>query len=541
MFIKDYYVAINDMKIAPVAPDPQTQKAMKQFLFLPIQKIFSGLALPRIRRWSFKPVIRLKFEKVLSLKYLILIGFVVAVIPLFLAVMYAAFAMRETAALSKATNFQVLEQTKTTRLIMQKVSDIERKARLFVLLADPALRQPYERKSYEAARTSFRQALDDLLKSRVDNKITLLVNELSEKEKLIYEQIIGSENDGKPRLPVDEAFLGLREASNALWREIEEHVDNDVNELRQKSESLEQGLLTKGGALLLFSLVFISTLLAVLSRSIRQLDASIRRLGAGNFADAIVVTGPRDLRYLGERLEWLRARLLELEESKRLFMHNVAREIETPLAQLCEGAEQLAGQETPGLQQHDIAMRLCANAEKLQAVSEELVRYSRINDDLLQQGKETVNMKALLESVIEDYQGRLQAKSLRVRELVQPVSFSGNPEQLRTLIEHLISNAVKFSPVEGEIRIMLRSSGSQMELEIEDEGLGIDANERAHVFEPFFRGKAAHTLHTEGAGLGLAIVREYVANHQGKVDIVEPRQDQHGARIRVQIPLNDVA
>jgi two-component system sensor histidine kinase GlrK len=81
-----------------------------------------------------------------------------------------------------------------------------------------------------------------------------------------------------------------------------------------------------------------------------------------------------------------------------------------------------------------------------------------------------------------------------------------------------------------------------MELEVEDEGPGIDPDVRSQVFEPFFRGKAAeHGDNAEGSGLGLAIVKEYVTNHQGKVEIIDSRQDQHGARIRVQIPLTGEA
>jgi two-component system sensor histidine kinase GlrK len=77
-----------------------------------------------------------------------------------------------------------------------------------------------------------------------------------------------------------------------------------------------------------------------------------------------------------------------------------------------------------------------------------------------------------------------------------------------------------------------------MELEVEDEGPGIDPTERSHVFEPFFRGKFNPSDEcVEDPGLGLAIVKEYVANHQGKVDIIDARQDQQGTRIRVQIPL----
>jgi two-component system sensor histidine kinase GlrK len=178
----------------------------------------------------------------------------------------------------------------------------------------------------------------------------------------------------------------------------------------------------------------------------------------------------------------------------------------------------------------------------LQAVSEELVRYSQINAKPDMNRKQTVNMKALLESVIEEFQPRLRDKSISLKMLVKPVEISGIHEQLRSIIEQLLSNAVKYSPLNGEIRIMLRDSGTQMELEVEDEGPGIALDERAQVFEPFFRGKTDQGDDAdEGPGLGLTIVKEQVTNHQGKVDIIDSRQDQQGTRIRVQIPLTGEA
>jgi len=488
---------------------------------------------------------RMTFRNILSLKSLIVLGFVVAVIPLFLAVMYAAFGMRETSALGRTINFQVFEQTKAIRLVLQKTADIELKARLFVLLSDPAVRQPYEQQSYESTRASFKQALSALLKLHVDNKIALLVNELSEKENLIYQQIIGSASENNLKLPVDEAFQGLRESSASLSREFESYVDHEFNELRQQSESLEQGLLIKGAVLLAVSFIFIAILLAVVSQSMRQLNTCIRRLGSRELEEPIDITGPSDLRYLGNRLEWLRTHLMELEASKQQFMHNVAREIDLPLESIREGAELLANEaaeESSNVRQ-DIARLLCNNVDKLKTVSDELVRYSQINAQPETSRKQTVNMNGLLESVINDFQPRLQAKSISLKKLVRPVEISGIHDQLRSIIEQLMSNAVKYSPTGGEIRIMLRDSGAQLELEVEDEGPGIDPNERSHVFEPFFRGNktAQPEDNIEGPGLGLAIVREYVTNHQGKVDIIDARQDQHGARIRVQIPLTGKA
>ena len=307
-----------------------------------------------------------------------------------------------------------------------------------------------------------------------------------------------------------------------------------------QSEALEQGLLVKGSVLLVISFIFIVLLLIILSRSMRQLDASIRRLGSGELDEPIVVSGPSDLRYLGNRLEWLRTHLMELEVSKQQFMHNVAREINLPLENIREGAELLVNEadEKSNDARQDIARLLCNHIDKLKTVSDELVRYSQISSKPETNRKATVNINSLLESVIEDFQPLLTAKSISLKKLVRPVDISGIQEQLRSIIEQLLSNAVKYSPVGGELRIMLRASGTQMELEVEDEGPGIEPDERLHVFEPFFRGTAAQSEEgAESSGLGLAIVKEYVTNHQGKVDIIDPRQDQQGTRIRVQIPL----
>ncbi|AEF99815.1 sensor histidine kinase [Methylomonas methanica] len=486
----------------------------------------------------------MKYKNLLSLKSLIVLGFATAVIPLFLGVMYAAYGLRETAELGRTINSQVFEQTKTIRTVLQKSSDIERKARLFVLLSDPALRQPYERESYESARASFKQALSDLLKLHVDNKIALLVNELSEKENLIYQQIISSETDNSFKLPIDEAFLGFRESSNVLSREFENHVEHTFNELRQLSESLEQGLLFKGAILLMLSCALVFALLKILSGSMRQLDTAIRRLGSSELQEPIEVSGPADLRYLGERLEWLRTHLIALESSKQQLMQNLAREIEQPLQHIRNGAEQLhAPIEQPTANANtDITLQMEASVDKLKTVSEQLLKYSQIQSSLPNQDIEILNMHELVETTLEHFKDALQAKSINVKKLIKPLQIEGIAEQCRGIVEELLINAIQFSPENGEIRIMLRDSGDVMELEIEDDGPGIEPDNRLQVFEPFYRGSPANNPeHGDNHGLGLAMVREYVAHHQGQIEFIDPRQDHLGARVRVQIPLDFAA
>jgi two-component system sensor histidine kinase GlrK len=392
------------------------------------------------------------------------------------------------------------------------------------------------------ARASFEHALSGLLNAEGDSQMAPLADESSGKEKLFDDRIVGVGTDAKARLSIDDAFQGLQDAVNGFWQGALSRADRAVGDYPEHSGSIRQDALVKGailGTLVLIGLGFGSGLLAVFTRSVRQLDESIRRLGAGDFGRPIRVTGPRNLRYLGDRLEWLRARLLGREESKKQFISKVSSQFETPLSGIFESTGLLMAETAGGLtpKQRDLMARLRQDVQKLQSLVDESLHYNQVKDNPSPQPKRAVNMKTLLASVIEDHQDALKAKSLTIKELVQPVEFVGVPDQIRTIIENLLSNAIKFSPEGGTIRIILRDLGTGIELEVEDDGPGIDAAERPRIFEPFFRGKTAHTTDTEGAGLGLAIVSECVANHQGKVESIEPRQDEKGARIRVELPL----
>ncbi|NJD05518.1 MAG: HAMP domain-containing histidine kinase [Methylococcaceae bacterium] len=478
-------------------------------------------------------------DRLFSLKYLMVGGFLVTMIPVAIALTYAGIGMRETASLGERALYQTADQMKAMRLVLQQVNDIERKAKLFVLFSDPALRQPYERESYENVRTAFRHSTDELLKRSLDNRLTLLITELLEKERLIHDQITAFDVNDNPKLPVEEAFRGLRDAANQLWEEVSGRVARQAEGLHQQASELEQQLMIRTLALMTFSVGFFIVFMAVLHRSIRRLDQSIRKLGSGRFGEPIAVRGPRDLRLLGDRLEWLRARLLDLEQAKYQFMQNVTREIDAPLDAIREDCGQLqaVAERSADEELARRCERLEQNAGKLQSVCEELVRYSQLNENPVLGERSGIDLKQLYDAAVAGLKPQIVAKGLRIKALVQPVPFHGIAEQMQGMFEQLLSNAVKFSPEGGEIRVLLRSSKGSIEFEIEDDGPGFAADELQQVLKPFYRGRAAIDLDTDGTGLGLAMVSEYLVHCQGRIEIVEPREDRHGARIRIHIPI----
>ena len=122
----------------------------------------------------------------------------------------------------------------------------------------------------------------------------------------------------------------------------------------------------------------LAILFAVLiARPIRQLDQAIRRMGTADFGHRIEVNGPQDLRYLGQRLEWLRSRLSDLEAQQNRFLRHVSHELKTPLTAVREGAELLrddvGGKLSP--EQRDIVRIVRDNTLSLQKLIEDLLKY----------------------------------------------------------------------------------------------------------------------------------------------------------------------
>lgn len=201
-------------------------------------------------------------------------GFVLVAVPLLVAFLLAARSLDETARLGRDMNRRIYSQTLTVHRVLEKISDVERKARLFVLLSDPAVRQPYEREAYEKVRGSFQEALDELRRIALDNSLVLLANELAQKEDLIHQQLLDWAARSSPTPAIDQAFLGLRETAAALSRQFEGHVEQLFQTLSAQTEANKRSLLWRTGMLLMVSFGLLITLLTRIERSLaRQLRA----------------------------------------------------------------------------------------------------------------------------------------------------------------------------------------------------------------------------------------------------------------------------
>lgn len=269
-------------------------------------------------------------------------------------------------------------------------------------------------------------------------------------------------------------------------------------------------------------------------RPLRQLAGAISALGEDRLNTAVAVGGPADLRRLGERLDWLRLRLADLEANRNRVLRHVSHELKTPLASLREGVALLIDGVTGKLNdgQREVATILAGNVRTLQERIEQLLDYNASQFNAGRLALKPTALGELAAAVIDEFRLPAQGKGVRLHLDGDAPALALDPDKMRIVISNLLNNAIAFSPPGGEVGLVLGCTAEAVTLDCIDDGPGVSPADAERIFDPFVRGtNAAHA--SQGSGLGLAIVREFVRAHGGRIGL---QPSARGAHFRVELP-----
>jgi two-component system sensor histidine kinase GlrK len=471
---------------------------------------------------------------------LLLGGFTLVILPLVGALAYSAWNTESLASKSRTAVFNASQAARASRSLVDRIAAIERVAQQIALLDDPALEVDYAH-----VHRSFKQLAGEIAQLPLDDAQAHALNFTVEREQSLYDLLTAA-----PRPKLDAREVGMRidaliDSARDVLAINNRVVDREVERLRVSAEHVQRNIIL----LLIFStataLAIALALTRYIARPIGEIDAAIRQLGGADFSQPISVRGPEDLRYLGRRLDWLRRRLEEFETQKNRFLRHVSHELKTPLTALREGAEllndQVAGPLAPPQRQVVGIMR--DNSVKLQRLIEELLDYQRALHAAASLQVRSIPLEALVQEAVKAHELAAQAKGLRLAIEAEPATVEADPEKLRSIVDNLVSNAVKFTPPGGMVTVSARvgtgKSAGEAIIEVLDTGPGVPPEERDSIFNLFFRGRrtestaAGATGRVKGTGLGLAIARELVEAHGGQIAVLG---GEAGGHFRVTLP-----
>lgn len=468
-----------------------------------------------------------------SVLQLALIAFALVGLPLGVALVTATLAMDRLASQSRDSVLQAARAIDSGRGLVEELTAMERIARQFQLLGDEDLFD-----AYLGRRSLVLQAFDVMERRAFADEYRQVLTHLRAEEQRIFDVLSTTPPGSAAAADAIGQFPMLGEDARLLLAESSRAIAREVGELRDQTERAQRRLFWE--ALIVIPAALLMAILGtiLIARPIRQIDRAIRRLGRGEFEAPVQIQGPRDLEELGERLDWLRLRLLDLDAQKVRFLRHVSHELKTPLTAIREGTQLLSdgvvGSLTPA--QDEIADILCNSSIQLQRRIEDLLSFNTILQGAEPPvSREPVNLASLLDQVLQEQVVSIRAKALEIDASPTAPVVPGNREQLRIMLDNLVSNAIKYSPPGGRIEVRMREIADCAAIEVHDEGPGICKEERSRVFEPFYQGSAVHDGHVKGTGLGLAITQEFVRAHGGNIEIAEV---QRGTCVRVQLPLH---
>ncbi len=228
----------------------------------------------------------------------------------------------------------------------------------------------------------------------------------------------------------------------------------------------------------------------------------------------------------------------ELERMKDDFVANITHEVRTPLATVLLYARLLrAGKAKDDPEREARYLDIVAQqSNQIQKLVRKILDLSRMEAMLSYPGQENIQLHNLLSEMLVSYKKLAQQKQLviRVEMPADLPAVTASREALQLVFGNLLDNAIKFSS-RGEIWLSARQSGKQVQIDVADEGIGIAPESIPHLFERFYRTKAAVERGIGGTGLGLALVKETIEGLGGSVTVTS-RPDE-GTTFRVVLPI----
>jgi signal transduction histidine kinase len=237
-----------------------------------------------------------------------------------------------------------------------------------------------------------------------------------------------------------------------------------------------------------------------------------------------------------QKVDGLRAAAEDASRAKDEFLSTLSHELRTPLNAIVGWSTLLRENDFPAERTAQALETIERNARVQARLIEDLLDLSRIEQGRLVLSVGPVEMVKVVEAAIETVRPACDAKGLRLQPVLDShATIVGDPDRLQQIVWNLLSNAMKFTPKGGRIRVSLSRAQSHVELTVSDNGQGIDASFLPHVFDRFRQGDASISRRLGGLGLGLAIVRSLVELHGGTI-VAHSDGPGEGANFTVRLP-----
>ena len=227
------------------------------------------------------------------------------------------------------------------------------------------------------------------------------------------------------------------------------------------------------------------------------------------------------------------------EKMRSEFFSNVSHELKTPMTSIRGYSDLLAqGLIHDETKKQEMLEKIQEEVNNMSGLINDILLLSRLENMDIQVEMLPMKMKGLVDEVLESYEIEVQKHDIHIEKDFEDMSFIGNHQQIYTLLNNLIGNAIKYNQEHGQVKIFVEAQGDAMKIVVEDTGIGIPLADQSRVFERFYRVDKGRSKQRGGTGLGLAIVKHIVSHYNGFIHLKS--ELNMGTRIEIILPQQSI-
>jgi len=220
------------------------------------------------------------------------------------------------------------------------------------------------------------------------------------------------------------------------------------------------------------------------------------------------------------------SRQLKIQQQQQNFMMAITHELKTPISVARLNLETLQKYNLDEEKKQKIIRTTLDETSRLDFLTNNILVAAQLENSNFKAEKEELDLTALLKDCIRQFSNRFPER-IFVEDIEDDTDIKGDSLLLQMLINNLLENATKYSPKESPISTILKRTKVGIELQIKDQGIGIEETEKAKIFNKFYRIGSEATRKTKGTGLGLYLCRKIARDHNG--DITMTKNEPQGS------------
>jgi signal transduction histidine kinase len=269
--------------------------------------------------------------------------------------------------------------------------------------------------------------------------------------------------------------------------------------------------------LFIITLILLTAILAVaffvirhILRPVKWLNTGVQEVSRGNLKHRVPLKKSDELRDLAVAFNDMTDRIRDMLHTKDRLLLDISHELRTPLTRMKVALE--------FLKESQAKENLRGDIEDMEKMVSEILETARLHHKYADLKKQPTNLTTLLKQTLKNFEN--QPPGIEVVDLPSKIEVPVDPEQVKTVFENILSNALKYSEAESKpVRVSCDLEKSYAVIRITDFGIGIPQEDLAHIFEPFYRVDKSRAKDTGGFGLGLSLCKTIMEAHGGKIEV----------------------